>query len=116
MDFTSRNVIALAALEECEHLNTEHRERYIAADAFELSDRKFVKIFRLKKNMVETLIERLEDFMNPVKRSSDLDVDIKVSKIHHFSDLLYINLCPYIHRSSLLYVFLDQAATKKTLV
>jgi hypothetical protein len=38
--------------------------------------------------MVETLIEKLEDFMNPVKRSSDLDVDIKVSKIHHFSDLL----------------------------
>jgi hypothetical protein len=116
MDFTIRNVIALAALEECEHLNMEYRERFNAADAFELSDRKFVKIFRLKKNMVETLIERLEDFMNPVKRSSDLDVDIKVSKVHHFLDLLYINLCSYIHRSSVLYVFLDPEATKKILV
>jgi hypothetical protein len=50
MDFTSRNVIALAALEECEHLNMEYQERFNAADAFELSDRKFVKIFRLKKH------------------------------------------------------------------
>jgi hypothetical protein len=44
MDLTSRNVIALAALEECEHLNMKYRERFNAADAFELSDRKFVKM------------------------------------------------------------------------
>lgn len=47
-------------------------------DAFELSDSRFVKLFRLNKPLVQDLIDNLSPFIPEPNRSSALDVTTKV--------------------------------------
>lgn len=47
-------------------------------DAFELSDNRFVKLFRLNKALVKSLIDSLYPFMKQPNRKSALDVNTKV--------------------------------------
>lgn len=48
-------------------------------DPFQLTDRKFLQIFRLSKNMVNDVVEMVSPFINPQSRASALSVTTKVS-------------------------------------
>jgi hypothetical protein len=47
-----------------ENAENQQRFRQVANNAFELSDYKFIKMFRLRKQDVENLEELLEPLMN----------------------------------------------------
>lgn len=47
-------------------------------DPFELPDHQFVQIYRLKKDMVDNVVNRMEDFL-PQKRVGSIDLSTKVN-------------------------------------
>lgn len=56
-----------------------NRRRRTPEDPFLLSDEKFIKIFRLSKNLARYLIDLLTPFLTAPKRARDLDITTKVS-------------------------------------
>lgn len=61
-------------------MRRNHRRiRHVAADAFNLSDPKFLKLFRLTKPLVRNLIRDLTPYLKQKKRKSMLDSKIKVN-------------------------------------
>ncbi|XP_018572113.1 putative nuclease HARBI1 [Anoplophora glabripennis] len=73
------NLAAIAALEEAELLEEGQRQFHDFVNPFDsLTDRQFIKLFRLNKNMTEDLIETLEPFITPPSRISSLNVTRKV--------------------------------------
>lgn len=83
------NCFVVAHEAENEHMiarnKRNRRLRNIAAEAFNISDEKFVKLFRLTKPLVRTFIRDLSPYMKQRQRKSMLDVKIKVC-----SKILYI--------------------------
>lgn len=76
------HLATIRALETAEILyndNENARARQVTDHPFELPDNKFIKIFRLNKNMVDSLIERLDPYITlPNRISSAIDAETKV--------------------------------------
>lgn len=70
----------LGAMEEAEYLNSYRRQMNYREDPFEMSDHKFVQLFRLDKSMVDQLIDRINPYMTNGKISWALDTKDKVNK------------------------------------
>lgn len=52
--------------------------------SFELSDTKFIKLFRLNKEMVERLIYIVEEYSDQVARRSQFDAEQKVIRSYYY--------------------------------
>lgn len=79
MNIINNIVIAQEAEAEVAHaVIRRNRIRHVAADAFNISDEKFVKLFRLTKPLVRNLIRDLTPYMKQRQRRSMLDNTIKV--------------------------------------
>lgn len=76
------------AVEQAEALNV-NRLRRQETDPFELSDKKFVKLFRINKRMADELIDSLNPFMTERRRISALCPTEKVSL--HLVNMYYIH-------------------------
>lgn len=70
-------MFTISALEQAELLCEENREIHILTNAFDMSDKKFIRIFRLSKDMVEELIHRLSPHMTEASRISALSIRTK---------------------------------------
>lgn len=68
-------MLASAVVEEAGDLDVERNVRNMK-DCFELSDRKFVKLFRLNKGMADELINTIDPFM--VTKNRGLCADEKI--------------------------------------
>ena len=74
------NLMALQMRNEAlEHDERDNRIFYATQNAFELSDRQFIKIFRLNKETASNLIHVAERYMPRETRISSLNVSTKVS-------------------------------------
>ena len=71
----------LETLEEAEDMTMTTRSFSIRKDAFELPDRKFIKIFRLSKSMVDGIVDRINPYMKHSLTSWGLDTSDKVCNI-----------------------------------
>lgn len=64
--------------------NLERRDMRIYRERgnplYDLSEKQFVKLFRLSKELVRFLINRISDYIVPSQRPQDLDITTKVSK------------------------------------
>lgn len=71
-------VLSNSAMEQAEQfeMNRFNRE---PQNCFELSDKKFIKLFRLNKSIATELIDILEPYMEESSRTSSLSVEEKVS-------------------------------------
>lgn len=77
MDMAYQNVVLLHVMEQLENV-VHYNERprfHVRDDPFQLSDRQFIKIFRLKKETTNRLINIVEDYLEPL-RSSALDANV----------------------------------------
>lgn len=75
-------LIAIENLENQEHYQRPRERRGIHKNAFRfLSDRKFIKTFRLSKELVRELITLLEPFVVQGHRSNSLTLEEKVSHV-----------------------------------
>lgn len=74
------NIVIAQEVEIAHAVMRRNRVRHVAADAFNISDKKFVKLFRLTKPLVRNLIRDLAPYMKQKQRKSMLDTKIKVSK------------------------------------
>jgi len=75
-------LFAINNVEDHEHLLTNERQTRIPemiSDPFLLTDRLFIKNFRLSKNLVRNLIELLQTRIVSKNRSSAIDLNTKVS-------------------------------------
>lgn len=83
---------AIAILENVEFQeNAQNRRKfYKRQDAFSLSDKDFVRNFRLSKILVNQLITMVTPFMTEPSRSSALDITTKVSCEPNYFLYLYI--------------------------
>ena len=73
------NLVALQMLNDAGFQNERNdRVFHERDDAFELSDRKFIKLFRLNKNTADNLINTAEQYIPGPTRASALDVSTKV--------------------------------------
>ncbi len=71
---------AIRNLEDAEYRASDYNRRFFDKyDPFELSDKTFVRLFRLNKVMVDDLIDRLDPFLLQPSRSSALDSVTKVN-------------------------------------
>lgn len=71
---------AIRNLEEAEYRQMDYNRRFFDKyDPFELSDKAFVRLFRLNKSMVDELIDRLDPFLVQPTRASALDSVTKVT-------------------------------------
>lgn len=73
-------LIVLNELEAAE-FNVERRPRRFFNESnpfIELSDKKFIKLFRLSKNAVNEFIDDVKPFMQPQTRKSSLSIQRKV--------------------------------------
>lgn len=69
------NLIALQMRNEAiEHDERGNRIFYDRQDAFDLSDRQFIKMFRLNKEVTANLIDVAERYIPGQSRASSLDV------------------------------------------
>ena len=85
------NLNALVAVEEAELMDVERQ--MLPANYFEISDRKFVKLFRLKKYMVDDLIVKLTPHMIQPTRTSALTVELKVKfNSHTLNKIWYVTV------------------------
>ena len=85
------NIMALQMRNEAiEHDERGNRIFYNRQDAFELSDRQFIKIFRLNKEVTANLIDVAERYIPGQSRASSLDVSTKVSIIFIFNKIIKI--------------------------
>lgn len=82
----------LEAMEEAEYLNSYRRQMNQRTSAFELSDHKFVQLFRLDKSMVDEIVDRIDPYMNEKKISWGLDTVDKVTNFQS-TELLFIIMC-----------------------
>jgi hypothetical protein len=85
----------LELLEQGPILNNQHNPQ----DPFLLlSDRQFIRMFRLSKNVCRWLIDFLEPYMRPQIRRRDLDVKTRVGMYSYIIILYYgihfINMLP----------------------
>lgn len=70
---------AIRNLEDAEYREMDYNRRfYDKYDPFELSDKKFVRLFRLNKNIVDELVDRLGPFLVQPSRTSALNSVTKV--------------------------------------
>lgn len=70
---------AIRNLEDAEYREMDYNRRFFDKyDPFELSDKTFVRLFRLNKVMVDELVDRLDPFLVQQSRSSALDSVTKV--------------------------------------
>lgn len=79
-----RRLIDLNAIDMLENANillNENRRFRQRFDPFELSDFKFIKLFRLNKEMVERVIYIVEEYSDRVARRSQLDAEDKVQNL-----------------------------------
>jgi len=74
------NIVVAQEAEVAHVVVRRNRIRHMAADAFNLSETQFVKLFRLTKPLVRDLIRDLAPYMKQKQRKSMLDIKIKVSK------------------------------------
>lgn len=87
-------IVNLILLENLEHDENQQNIRIPRnpRSAFDnMSERAFIKTFRLSKDLVDTLSNSLEPFITPKRRPTDLDIRSKVSKQQYF----YCDLCKY---------------------
>lgn len=84
MDLINQAIV-LNELENAE-IAAERNPRRIfhERDPFELSNNKFIKIFRLSKNLVNEFIDDVEPFMQQPSRKSSLSIQRKVKYIYIF--------------------------------
>lgn len=76
-----RNILAaIETIEIAEEYEIPKREYIDAANAFDLSDKAFIKIFRVNQNMAECIIDKLYPFITESSRSSSLSTETKVWK------------------------------------
>lgn len=76
---------AIRNLEEAEYRQMDYNRRFFEKyDPFELSDRTFVRLFRMNKSMVDELVDRLDPFLVQPSRASALDSVTKVISINIF--------------------------------
>ncbi|XP_043485108.1 putative nuclease HARBI1 isoform X1 [Leptopilina heterotoma] len=74
MDMALRNAIQLHIADQLENVvDFNERQFHERQDAFELTDRKFIKQFRLKKELVDTVIDTVETNSRGGLRASALD-------------------------------------------
>lgn len=71
------HVRAIEMLVEAENSHRSMRT-VVAEDAFELSNNKFIKLFRINKVMADDFIDKLTPFMKEPSRKSALDIPTKV--------------------------------------
>lgn len=70
---------AIRNLEDAEYRAMDYNRRFFDKyDPFELSDKTFVKLFRINKAMVDELVDRLDPFLVQPSRASALDSVTKV--------------------------------------
>lgn len=82
-----RNLINLNAINILKNANillNENRRYRQCDDPFELSDTKFIKLFRLNKEMVERLIYIVEEYSDQVARRSQFDAEQKVIRSYYY--------------------------------
>ena len=77
------NLAAAQSLEDAE-LDAEQLDRHFLprGDPFELPDHQFVKLYRLTKDLVDNIIDRVRKF-HPQRRMAPIDVSTKVSTQKH---------------------------------
>lgn len=75
----------LAALEEAEVRAENVRKFHIHDDPFDESDNKFVKLYRLTKDMTSHLIDMVTPQMEHPSRLSALTIERKVSLVYNIS-------------------------------
>lgn len=56
------------------------RKKETISDPFDISDRPFIKNFRLTKDLVKYLVELLEPYIDSKSRQSAIDLNTKVSE------------------------------------
>lgn len=92
MDFINQ-VIVLNELEAAE-IAAERNPRHIfqKRDPFELSDDKFIKIFRLSKNLVNEFIDDIQPFMQQPSRKSALSIQrkVRIRNVYFYNFALHI--------------------------
>lgn len=75
-------LVRLAAIADIEiaeqNLVIDNHRFRTRENAFQLSDREFVRIFRLSKMLTNNLIEIVEPYIRPQSRVSALDITTKV--------------------------------------
>lgn len=76
MDLINQAVV-INELEAAE-IAAERNPRRIFHDPFDLSNKKFMKIFRLSKNLVNEFIDDVQPFMQQPSRKSSLSIQRKV--------------------------------------
>ncbi|XP_030757741.1 putative nuclease HARBI1 isoform X2 [Sitophilus oryzae] len=72
------NVLAIRNLENAELQYRRNVLRNPGNAFIELSERQFIKIFRLSKDLCRFLIQLLEPYMRPQRRETDLDVQSRI--------------------------------------
>jgi len=75
-------LFAINNVENHEHLFNERQTRIpeMISDPFLLTDRLFIKNFRLSKNLVRNIIELLQTRIVSKDRSSEIDLNTKVNE------------------------------------
>lgn len=68
----------LEAMEEAEDLNSYRRTFNIRANPFEISDRKFIQIFRMNKSMVDDIVGQIDPYMSHSATSWGLETSDKL--------------------------------------
>lgn len=67
---------------DAEEQNEDHlRVMYKALDAMDLDDGKFIKLFRLNKELTQRLIEIVSPYLRAPSRASAININIKVGSI-----------------------------------
>ncbi|XP_019700799.2 uncharacterized protein LOC105191524 [Harpegnathos saltator] len=86
MNMAYQNAVQLHIAEQLENI-FDHNKRprfHIRDDPFELSERQFINLFRLKKETVNRLINIVEDNFVELSRSSALDATVQGLVALHF--------------------------------
>jgi len=81
----------------------ENRER-LQCDPFELNNSKFMRLFRLNKDMVQRIIDVIEEYSDPISRRSALDAEQKERKNYIY---VYIYIYIYIYIYLFIYLFIE---------
>ncbi|XP_067204232.1 putative nuclease HARBI1 [Linepithema humile] len=78
------NILIAQEAEDAHVVMRRNRIRHVVADAFDISDQQFIKLFRLTKPLVRDLIRDLTPYMKQRQRKSMLDIKRKVLTALHF--------------------------------
>lgn len=75
------NLEAVNLLEEVEIREMQRRIFNIRKYAFELSNKEFIRLFRVNKRITRNIIDIVSEYINEPSRKSALDITTQVRKI-----------------------------------